>query len=218
MSMRQVPDYLFLDSGATFGQQNGGGCGQAANGKVLDQYELPLYDLAGAGHKYLIIDEFVDQEMLYEERSAVAQFLDQGNIVIFCGHLFRAWLPGAGIFLPKAIHSHLDYNVEVLSHPIFEGVLSEDLTFNRGVSGFFARGHHPLPEGAEVLLRLAGGEPITYIDRQSSGGTILLHSGRNLLGYRGWANSARRIAPQLERFLDQEHRQLQAKGEQPCGR
>ena len=53
----------------------------------------------------------------------------------------------------------------------------------QGLPGFFARGHNPPPDGVEVLLELPGGEPIIYIDRVSTGGTMLVHSGGDLLGW-----------------------------------
>lgn len=202
-------DYLLLDSGAGFSQQNVHDGELDPKTKVLDQYELENYDMLGAGHKFLIIDEFIDQEYMVEQKEKIQAFLDQGNILLFHGHLFRHWIPGASLFVPKTIRNHLDYKLTVLDHPIFEGVLSDDITYNKGVAGFFARGHHPVPEGAEVLLRLAGDEPVTYIDRNSSTGTILVHAGRSLFGYRRWTNTAARIGDQLERFLYEEHEALQ---------
>jgi hypothetical protein len=44
----------------------------------------------------------------------------------------------------------------------------------------------------------AGGEPVVYVDRQSTGGVILAHSGNDLLTYGiGDDTTATRIAPQL---------------------
>ncbi|MBA2938705.1 phosphate starvation-inducible protein PhoH [Paenibacillus sp. CGMCC 1.16610] len=202
-------DFLMLDSGAIFSEQTVRGGESNPRAKVLDQYDLPSYDLLGAGHKFLIIDEFIDQELMAQQRARIRAFLDQGNILSFGGHLFRSWIPGASAFIPKTIHSHHDYLVTVGDHPIFEGVRSEDITYNKGVAGFFSRGHHPVPEGAEILLRLAGAEPITYIDRQSSEGTIVVHAGRNLLNYRQSDTSTGRIGEQFHRFLYEEHERLQ---------
>lgn len=216
MSHSAAADFLLLDSGVSFSEQTVRDGQRDPKMKVLDQYELAGYNLAGAGHKFLIIDEFVDQELMLEQKDLIRAFLDRGNILVFCGHLFRHWIPGASLFVPKIIRHHLDYTVTVLDHPIFEGVLSDEITYSKGVSGFFARGHHPLPDGAEALLRLAGDEPITYIDRLSSQGTILVHAGRNLLRYRHSANSAGRIGEQLERFLYAEYRTLQQRWGRAC--
>ncbi|NHN32530.1 phosphate starvation-inducible protein PhoH [Paenibacillus agricola] len=209
MSQTAVADFLLLDSGASFSEQTVRDGQIDPNTKVLDQYDFASYDFLEAGHKFLVIDEFIDQELMFEQKDRIRNFLDQGHVLFFGGHLFRYWIPGASLFVPKTIHSHLDYKVTVLDHPIFEGVLSDDITYNKGVSGFFSRGHHPIPEGAEVLLRLAGEEPITYIDRLSSQGTIVVHAGRNLLKYRHGNNSAGRIGEQFYRFLYAEHQALQ---------
>lgn len=148
----------------------------------LDMYELPSADLEP--YIALIITGNVDQELLYRERRKIRDFLDAGKVLVFSGHLLHPWLPGAGTFIPKEIRSSRDYAIKIATpHPIFEGVKEEDLTFRRGVAGFFARGHNPPPEGAEVLLELAGGEPVVYVDRRSTKGVILAHSGYDLLAH-----------------------------------
>ncbi|MFD1136582.1 phosphate starvation-inducible protein PhoH [Paenibacillus urinalis] len=217
--MKSAADFLLLDSGASFSQQNVRDGDLDVRVMVLDQYDLEDYDLPQKGHKFLIIDEFIDQELMLRHKGKIKSFLDQGNILLFCGHLFRHWIPGASMFVPKTIHNHLDYTVTVLPHPIFEGVLSDDITYNKGVAGFFARGHHPLPEGAEVLLTLPEGEPITYIDRNSSQGTIIVHAGRNLFRYRHMGHSsAGRIGEQLERFIYEEHEAIQHRRDRSCAK
>ncbi|QKS48935.1 phosphate starvation-inducible protein PhoH (plasmid) [Paenibacillus cellulosilyticus] len=203
--MHTAADFLLLDSGASFSEQIVRDGASDPSTLVLDQYEFATYDLLGAAHRFLIIDEFIDQELMLEQKEKIEAFLNQGNILVFSGHLFRPWIPGAAPFVPKTIYNHLDYTIQVLDHSIFAGVQSEDITYNKGVAGFFARGHHPIPEGAEVILRLAGDEPITYIDRLSTQGTILVHAGRNLLRYRHENNSAGRIGEQLRRFLYEEY-------------
>ncbi|KZF12530.1 hypothetical protein A2J03_17190 [Rhodococcus sp. EPR-157] len=148
----------------------------------IDCYELS--DSALVPFSVLVMSSTVDQEHLSRIRDVVRRFLDAGKVVIFGGHLHRDWLPGAGHFKPVAPPSRTAYQVaEVAAHPVFEGVELGDMSTRRGVSGFFARGHHPVPEGAEVLVRLAGGEPTTYIDRMSTPGTILVHATGDLFAY-----------------------------------
>lgn len=64
------------------------------------------------------------------------------------------------------------------------------------MAGFFARGHHPPPPGAEVLATLAGGEPTTWIDRATTAGTVFTHAG-DLLTYPDGDSTAARVVPQL---------------------
>lgn len=152
--------------------------------ETLDCYDLPTTDLTRfAG---LLVGPLADQEFLSRHRAVIARYLGRGGVVVFGGHLHRDWLPGAGAFVPLAGRGLAAYRVaEVAEHPLFAGLTPDELTFRRGVAGFFARGHHPPPEGAEVLVRLGGGEPATYVDRVSTRGTILVHATADLRGHVG---------------------------------
>lgn len=164
--------------------------------EVVDVYELGevVLDRFAA----LLITGMVDQEFLLAQREVVAAFLGRGGVVVFCGQLFRPWLPGCGLFVPAAITGFGDYVVHLAEpHPVFAGVDPTDLTFRRGVAGFFARGHHPPPPGATILATLAGGQPITWVDHHTTPGTTFVHAGADLLGYGDDDSSAARLVPQL---------------------
>ena len=168
-----------------------------------DIYDLPSLDLGA--YRALAITSACDQEFLLEHAQPIRQFLDQRKVLVFSGHLFRPWLPGAGMFQPKTIRSHHDYTVRLVKqHPVFDGVREDDLTFRKGVAGFFARGHHEPPPGAEILARLVDaehGEPIVYVDRVSTAGVILVHAGNDLLASVDRDSTAGRIAPRLIRWM-----------------
>ncbi len=117
MSQIATADFLLLDSGAYFSEQTVRDGQYDANTKVIDQYHLPSYDLLGAGHKFIVIDEFIDQELMFEQKERIQDFLNEGNILFFSGHLFRYWIPGASLFVPKTIHHHLD--------PFLEGCVDQ---------------------------------------------------------------------------------------------
>jgi hypothetical protein len=171
----------------------------AARLTAIDCYALRWVEQEGLeGYAGLVVPAMVDQEHLSTHRAVIQDYLDGGGVVVFGGHLHRNWLPGASMFVPLEVRSHRDYEVVwVAEHPIFDGVEPSDLTYRRGVAGFFARGHHPPPDGAEVLVRLAGGQPVTYLDRCSTAGTILVQSSGDLLGYYGLDSTAARIPGQL---------------------
>lgn len=178
---------------------------------IIDAYDLPSCDLSC--YKAIAIPGLIDQEFLLKEKDLIRRFLDSGKVLVFCGHLFRPWLPGGSNFVPRTINSYQDYMVSVHQpHPIFEGVKPDDMTFNKGVAGFFSRGHHPVPAGAEVLLTLPDGEPIVYIDRYSTRGTILVHSGNDLFGYMSPERNSGRIGPQLIQWIRDEYKQLEERG------
>lgn len=165
-------------------------------GERIDCYALERADLSR--YALLAVSATVDQEHLARHRGVIREFLDGGGVLLFGGQVHRDWLPGASHFVPLERPSLAAYRVSWLAdHPVFAGIEPDDLTFRRGVAGFFARGHHPVPDGAEVLVRLGGGEPATYVDRVSTRGTILVHASGDLLGYDGADNTASRLGGQL---------------------
>lgn len=199
---------LFLDPGHAFGLMNREAPFVQNNFTLVDQYDLTTIDLSS--FSAMIVHDFADQIYLARHRDVIETFLNEGKVVVFCGHLVREWLPGCAIFTPQTVASYKDYEVlPVTAHPIFEGVKMDELTFNKGVAGFFARGaHKPVPAGAEVLLALPNDMPITYIDRQTTNGTIFVHAGRDLFGLRMQKKSSDRISEQLLQWVKDEMQAL----------
>jgi len=199
---------LMIDAGNAFGFRKRNDSFYKDNFTFIDQYEFPNVNLDH--YKCISINAFVDQVMLEKNKEKIEQFLAQKKIVVFSGNLYLDWLPGGSTFIPKTINSYLDYVVSIAKpHPIFEGVDPQDMTYNKGVSGFFARGHHPAPEGAEVLLTLPEGEPIVYIDRTTTDGTILSYVGNDLFGYMINSKSSVQISQQLLQWVHDEYEELQ---------
>ncbi|MBD7946059.1 phosphate starvation-inducible protein PhoH [Psychrobacillus sp. AK 1817] len=203
---------LYLDPGHAFGLSNRTNPFMNKHFTIIDQYQLTQHNLEP--YCCIVVHDFADQEYLYKNRAIIQVFLEAGKIVIFGGHLFREWLPGCPIFTPRTIESHEDYNVyKKIDHPIFEGVDTDDMTYNKGVAGFFARvTHSPVPAGSDVLLTFRDGMAITYIDRQSTKGTILVHSGRDLFAHRMQNKSTDRISTQLLQWIQDEYQVLQKGG------
>ncbi len=164
----------------------------------LDCYSLATTDLeAYAG---LIVPTMVDQEYLHRHRERLRTYLDRGGIIAFSGQLQRPWLPGAGLFEPKQVRSFRDYELRIVSeHPVFSGVEASELTYRRGVAGFFARGYHRPPPGADILIAFTSGEPVVYVDQDTTGGTLLVHAGNNLLSLNGSTTS--RVPGQLMAWI-----------------
>ena len=201
-------NFIELNPGAIFAQRGENKAREDFTN--VDIYDLPNIDLTP--YNCLVISGFADQDFLYEHRQIILDFVNARKILIFSGNLVTDWLPGGQLFVPKEIHSYKDYEVSIhTQHPIFEGVLEDDMTYNKGVSGFFARGHHPIPEGAEVLLTLPGDTPITYIDRVSTKGIIFVHVGSDLFGYMTPEinKTTDRIGPQLLKWVHEENATLQ---------
>lgn len=170
---------------------------------VIDEYEFESTDLYN--YNVLLIDYFVDQEYLYKNKKIIENFLSEGKVVVFCGHLFRQWLPGCSLFMPKKINGYKDYLVQAVpGAPLFDGVEIDDMVSNKGVAGFFARGYYYAPENAEVCLTFTDGKVISYIDRHTTNGTIIVHGGRNILGYKYSKNSTKKISEQALALLKEE--------------
>lgn len=174
-----------------------------SNKTIVDEYELHTMDLTP--YNVLYITDFVDQEYLYKQKDVIANFLAEGKAVLFCGHLFRKWLPGCTPLMPKKINSYVDYMVKhVPGAPLFQDVEVDDMVFNKGVAGFFARGFYQPPKDAEVCLTFTDGKVITYIDRHTTNGTIIVHAGRGLLGYKNSNKATDKIRSQTLALLEAE--------------
>lgn len=169
----------------------------------LDIYELKhvaLERFAG-----LLLSTHADQRFLQTTRGKLERFLQGGGTLVFCGHLAYPFLPELTPFVPLTVRSHEDYRVwRVSEHPIFAGVDTEDLTFRKGVAGFYGRGHNPPPAGAQVLQRLSSpeGPPVDYVYCRAGGGRVLVHAGNDIWMYAGDDTSANRIAPQLLDWIE----------------
>lgn len=173
--------------------------------EAVDVYQLPETDLGT--YAGMIVSSQIDQAYLLEHADRIEAFLDAGRVIAFSGHLSTPWLPGTSPFVEEPIGSHEDYRVEqVREHPIFEGVRDEDLTLQKGVAGFFARGHHPPPSGAKPLVRFVDGEPVVYVDEATTEGTILVHSGNDLVGFGRRDSTAARVPRQLVDWMQDKAR------------
>ena len=165
----------------------------------IDVYLFPGADL----HPYtgLIISGRVDQELLYREREKIRAFLDAGKTVVFSGQLFREWLPGATGTVPVNLAELGGTGAMCVgSHPVLDGLTADQLGAN------FVHGYNPTPPGAEVLLTLPGDKAVIYVDRTSTGGTILVHAGINFMNYIVEDTQVREMIPRLIAWINDEAR------------
>ena len=164
-------DYLIVHSYSAFSNVN-----VNPPFECIDMYDLETTDLSN--YKCMIIAGMVDQEYLEEQKHLIERFLNDGKLLCFFGNLVTGWIPGQKPYEVQEIRWHGDYDLNIeKDHPIFEGVNVEEMTSKMGVKGIFARGSHPAPANAEIILTLPGDKPVTFIDRDSTNGTIFMHSG-----------------------------------------
>jgi hypothetical protein len=169
--------------------------------EVVDQYEAEHLDWSR--YRGIIVPNRTDQRHLASLTSRFDAFLDGGGVVQLDGQLVQPFITGLQPFEPLfekglaglTVHRSAD-------HPVFEGVEEDDLTFRRGVAGFYGHGHSPPPPGAVVIHRVGNaGVPLDWMWRRPAGGTVLMHSGNDLTNFADGSNSAARIAPQLVRWM-----------------
>ena len=160
-------------------------------------YDLPDLDLTQ--HGAILVSAHTDQRAFALCGKQITAFLDAGGLLIFNGHIAYPFLPELTPFVPTlGFGLHLLQIHRTAAHPVFDGVDPYDLTFRRGVAGFYGRGHNPPPPGAEVLHRLSGDDaPVDWVWERPAGGTIFMHGGNNLWMYADDSTSAARITPQL---------------------
>lgn len=156
---------------------------------------IHLDDLPGAnldGTAALILAGRVDQRLLERCRPRIREFLDGGRVVVFSGLIVSDWLPGASLFADGGDDTGTWHPTEAAG-PIL-GEIDPDTLGETFVNRF---GHHPPTEGATVLVELDDGRPALYVDRTSTGGTVMVHSGHDLLAYATHEGPAADIVPAL---------------------
>jgi hypothetical protein len=173
-----------------------------AMGRIVthDLYDLPALHLNNFSS--LLVSMHVDQRFLASRVEQVASFLQDGGTVVANGHLAYPFLPGITGFHALENYGLKDLSVRrLLDHAIWAGVSESDLTFRRGVAGFYGRAWHEPPDGATVVHALGTPDrPLDFIYRVGRG-RVLFHGGNDLWQYGGGADSAGRILPQLLHWM-----------------
>jgi hypothetical protein len=152
-----------------------------------------------ANSRVILIEPHIDQRALLSLKEGLDACLNQGGTVVFNGHLVYPVFEGLSFFQVANGGGKEDFIIErVTPHPVFEGVDSFDLSFRRGVAGFYARGANPPPKDALILNRLKKDQsPVDWLWSRPEGGKIFMHSGNPMWMYVNDNSSAARIAPQL---------------------
>lgn len=185
----------------TFGHAAEGGASMrrfAAPGREVvlrDQYALD--EEALESHAALLIGMHADQRHLAARAGRLAGYLEQGGTIVASGHLAYPFLPDVSGF-QALLAGHLD-DLRIhreAEHPIWAGVTEDDLTFRRGVAGFYGRGWHQPPPGALVLHSVGRQHRPLDIMWRHGGGRVLLHGGNDL-----WSFGAGGIARNLFGWL-----------------
>lgn len=164
---------------------------------LVAMHALERVDLAG--YRGLLVNIHADQRYLAQRRAQLEAFLGQGGTIVVCGQVATPFLAELQPFVPMQNYRLDDLRVKLeRPHPVWAGVDANDLTFRRGVAGFYGRGHNPPPDGATVINTLGPRRvPVDFVCRPAAGGRLLVHAGNDLWGYLDAGTSAARMAPQL---------------------
>ena len=113
---------------------------------IVRELQLTRAHLAAA--RGLITTQHLDQIGFMAFGEEVQALLDRGGRWFFNGHILRPFIGGLGIYQPIVRAKRADLVLTRLNeHPIFAGIEQRSLEENKGVAGFYGRGHNPLPDG-----------------------------------------------------------------------
>lgn len=164
--------------------------------RLVDEYELDEIRLDR--HAALLVSMHADQRFLATRRARLDRYIRGGGTIVANGHIAYDFLDGLSFFQPIENYRLADLIVNSEApHPVWAGVSTHELSFRRGVAGFYGRGWHRAPEGAQIHHSLgAERRPLDFTYRLGRG-RVLFHGGNDLWQSMSGDDSTSRIAPQL---------------------
>lgn len=150
----------------------------------------------------LLIGMHMDQRFLQANTALLDDFVARGGRVAISGHVAHPFLAGLSPVQPLDGGGIADLAVaRAVAHPIWDGVALDDLTFRRGVAGFYGHAWHAPPEGATVIHTLGPARrPLDFIYPYGRG-DVLVHGGNDLWSFGGGDDTTRHLLPQLAAWL-----------------
>lgn len=130
----------------------------------------------------LLATAYLDQIDFEARTTAIAEFIETGGRIVFNGHIVRPFIKGMRPFVPLAMQRRSDLAIERLaSHPVFAGISVQAHATQKGVAGFYGRGHNPPLAGATGLTGIGPDRlPVDWEWLLPGGGGLLVHSGNDL--------------------------------------
>ncbi|MEM8822758.1 MAG: hypothetical protein AAGF30_04025 [Pseudomonadota bacterium] len=149
--------------------------------EVVEEADLTSEVLAG--HRGLITGGQLDQDRALTWAPALRDWLETGGRWLFNGHMVRPILPVAHPYIPMPSQRRADFvQTRLAPHPILEGMDPALLEANRGVAGFYGRGHNPLPPGALPITGLGADRVPVDWHWEIGEGAVFSHAGNDLWG------------------------------------
>lgn len=156
----------------------------AAAGEIALVRERELTKAHFAAASGLVTTIHLDQIGLLDHAADIRSLLDRGGRWVFNGHILRPFLPGLAVYMPLLEPRRDDFVLTRLAeHPVFAGIDQQKLARNRGVAGFYGRGHNPMPAGGTAINGIGPGHlPIDWEWAPPTGGRLLVHAGNEFWG------------------------------------
>jgi hypothetical protein len=150
--------------------------------RVRRQIDLTAADIRDAAG--LITTAALDQVDFAARRPLLEEFLARGGRIVFNGHLLRPFADGLQPYIPLPSQRRADLELERLApHPVFAGISVAMQQTQRGVAGFYGRGHNPPPAGAQALTGIGPEHrPVDWEWLLPSGGGLFVHAGNDIWG------------------------------------
>lgn len=150
--------------------------------KKIDAYEL-FANKNGLNRFSIVIFPYdIDQILLYDNRTQIENFLNSGKIALSFTQTYLEYIPKIPCYTASQTPIR-DRNIVTMEHFITKGVKDYDISYRRGVKGFFSRGFIKAPVGADIFLKDSDGECVGYIDEVSTRGLVVNTAGADLLGF-----------------------------------
>lgn len=166
-------------------------------GRIRREIDLSGDDFAQASG--LITTTHLDQLGFLRWSAEVEALLDRGGRWFFNGHILRPLIEGLRIYQPIPQAKRSDLVLRRLSpHPLFEGIDMASLEENKGVAGFYGRGHNPMPAGAVAVTGIGPqGLALDWDWARPRGGRMFSHAGNDVGSMRGVNPTHAVIAPRI---------------------
>ena len=150
--------------------------------RVVRQVDLRPSDLDNCCG--LIATIYLDQIDFAARSEAVGEFLARGGRIVFNGHVLRPFVEGMRPFVPLPAQRRSDLALERLApHPVFAGIPASAHQTQKGVAGFYGRGHNPPLPGATHLTGIGPDRlPVDWEWLLPGGGGLFVHSGNDIWG------------------------------------
>ncbi|WP_349369119.1 hypothetical protein [Salinarimonas sp.] len=152
-----------------------------AAGRLTVLAETELTRAALFAHRGLVTGMQIDQDRALGWAADLRDWLAAGGRWLYNGHMMRPLLAGAAPFVPLERPGRADFVLTRLAdHPILAGIDLDKLEANRGVAGFYGRGHNPMPEGAVAVTGLGPARIPVDWHCEIGDGAVFSHAGNDI--------------------------------------